>query len=441
MYKIASYIRKIHDLVSRCTKHYMFGFVRGHFYIDDHRVRELGNLHQSGNRQEIIDEYEKKLSLLIGSGYGVSFAAGRMAFYVLMKVLNIGDGDEVVLTGFTCSVMVNAVWRVGATPVFADIDENTFGSDAKAIENKITPRTKLIVAQHSFGIPCKIRPIVEVAKKHNIFLLEDSAITLDTSVDGIKVGNWGDAAMFSTDHSKPLNTLIGGFLYTHNQELFEKVVKYVETLPHLNVDHQKRLYNRFIFERKYYRPQKYPKATFIEYVQLAKRKFNPTQNNYTFLEADYNKKSFNDSYPYPARMPAFLAQIGLFELERWNKEKERRQDLLRKYLDIAQKFNFEKYLPKSYFDPNLDIVPLRFVFTHPEFEALLKRMSKFIDINWIWFQNPIICTPDGPESVGYRFGSCPVSEEISKKIINFPCVVEEGWEKELLQLFGKMICN
>lgn len=83
-----------------------------------------------------MSEYEQRFSALVGSGYGISFAAGRMAFYMIMKALGIGEGDEVILPGFTCSVMPNAVWRTGAKPVFADIDEDTFGSDVEGLKKK-----------------------------------------------------------------------------------------------------------------------------------------------------------------------------------------------------------------------------------------------------------------------------------------------------------------
>ena len=204
----------IRNLFKNLTLPYKFGFVTGHSYLTAGQISKIRKTLSSNNSLDVVSSYEHQMTSLIGSGFGISFAAGRMAFYSLLKALNIGIGDEVILPGFTCSVMPNAVWRSGAIPVFADIDKDTFGSDPVEIEKRISSRTKLIVAQHSFGIPCDIPAIVEVGKKHGIFVVEDCAIALDSAINGIKVGNWGDAAIFSTDHSKPLNTLIGGFLYT-----------------------------------------------------------------------------------------------------------------------------------------------------------------------------------------------------------------------------------
>jgi dTDP-4-amino-4,6-dideoxygalactose transaminase len=336
--------------------------------------------------------------------------------------------------------MVNAIWRTGATPVFADIDVNTFGSDAEAIKKKLTSRTKLIVAQHSFGIPCNIREIVELGKEHNIFVVEDCAITLDSAIEGIKVGNWGDAAIFSTDHSKPINTLIGGFLYTTNKQLYEKVKDYSETLPHLDKAHQERLYNQFLFEHKYYTPRRYPKAVLMNYIHLVKKMLGHTKHFYTFLEADYTTQpSSITSYPYPAKMPSFLAQLGLFELDRWPQEREKRKNLLKGYLNIANQTYFKQYLPKVYTYPGLDIVPHRFVFTHPNSEYLMKKMNRFIDVNWTWFRQPIICCPDGPESLGYKFGSCTIAERVGQSIVNWPCVVPERWHSKILNIFKEVM--
>ena len=112
-----------------------FGFVYGHNYLSDVKVNELINVMQT-NKGEQITKFETKISDNIGDlGKAVSFSAGRMGFFALMQIQGIGKGDEVILQGHTCSVMPNAVWRTGATPVFADIDPNTYNLDPTSIEN------------------------------------------------------------------------------------------------------------------------------------------------------------------------------------------------------------------------------------------------------------------------------------------------------------------
>jgi dTDP-4-amino-4,6-dideoxygalactose transaminase len=427
---------KIIKLSRALTLHYQFGFVQCHSYLGDKQLDQIRLLLESKDddkKRRVLLEYEKRFARLVGSGFASSFASGRMAFYALMKTLGIGEGDEVILTAFTCSVMPNAVMRLGACPVYADIDRNTFGSGASAIQKVITGKTKLIVAQHSFGIPCDIDEIVNLAKERGIFVLEDCAIALDSSLEGVKVGNWGDAAIFSTDHSKPLNTIIGGMLYTRSPELQEKVEHLARMSPPLSDEHQQDLWRQMLFERKHYIPTRYPRAKIYSYVRKLWTRIVGTRST-VFLEDDYTPPSASkERYPYPAAMPPFLAMLGIFELERWSEQKARRKKLLSGFMDKLGQSSYSAYLPAVYNDPARNIVPLRFVFSCRGSGNLLRRMSRYIDVDWIWFRQPIICAVEGLESLQYVSTSCPVSEEIGLEIVNWPSNVIEGSEHELLR--------
>jgi perosamine synthetase len=405
-----------------------FGFVYGHNYLSDVKVNELINVMQT-NKGEQITKFETKISDNIGDlGKAVSFSAGRMGFFALMQIQGIGKGDEVILQGHTCSVMPNAVWRTGATPVFADIDPNTFGSSAIEIDKVLTKKTKMIVAQHSFGIPCDIEPIVALAKSKGIFLLEDCAISMGSKINRIQIGNFGDAALFSIDHSKPLNAFIGGLIYTRNNELYEKLKEVQISAYDLPVERQEAIWEKFLFERKYYNPANYGKSFLIGKLnRLLLRERD------SYLTDDYGKEP-SSTYPYPAKLPTFLAQLGLYELERWGSEREKRQDLLVAFLELSTSVGLTEFLPAPYFDKNLEIVPLRFVYTHPDAYTIRKKMSNFMDINWFWFDSPIVACRN-PQDLGYEYGSCPVSENVGKEIINWPCVFNESDNNKMLKYF------
>jgi perosamine synthetase len=414
------------------------GFVQGHYYLTGDQISQAARALDAGD-VELIREYERQMAALIGPGYGVSFAAGRMAFYALLKAWEIRPGDEVILPGFTCSVMPNAVWRAGATPVFADIDPETFGSCAHEINKKITRRTRVIVAQHSFGIPCDIEAIVELGRHLGLPVVEDCAISLDSSFRGVTVGNWGDAAIFSTDHSKPLNTIIGGLCYTKDSQLHEKIARMGENLPQLSRDHQDRLWKQFQFERRCAKPDAFRQRKLYNHLQTLLMRSKLRGDAAVFLDGDYNRPKVSpERYPYPAQMPPFLAQLGLFELARWETEKLRRKDLLGDYLQLAREARLGRYLPLAYQDPERDIVPLRFVFSHPGRADLDRRMEHLIDISWTWFLEPVICCDAGPESLGYDYGSCPIAESRGDQIVNWPCVVPEEWHSRLLSFFKEV---
>lgn len=428
-------ISKLTKLFRTVVLPYQFGFVEGHSYLGAKQLDQIRGLLESRDDNEklrVLLEFEDKFAKLVGLGFASSFASGRMAFYVLMEALGIGEGDEVILTAFTCSVMPNAVMKRGARPVYADIDRDTFGSSAIAIQKVITARTKLIVAQHSFGIPCDIEPIIRLAKECGIYVIEDCAIALDSSLTGIKVGNWGDAAIFSTDHSKPLNTVIGGMLYTQNPEIHERVKRLANMASSLSEEHQQSLFRQMLFERKHYAPTRYPRAKIYNYIRKMWARIRGAKRT-VFLEDNYTSPSLSkEKYPYPAAMPAFLALLGIFELERWNERKANRKNLLSCLISKFEQSSYSAYLPSVYSDPERDIVPLRFVFSCAGSGVLLQRLNKYVDVDWIWFRQPVICAFDGLESLQYRGNSCLISEEICSGIVNLPCDIAKGWERKLL---------
>ena len=333
----------------KILKNSYFGFINGHKHLSESQIIEIEQ--KIGNSDiKVQVNFENRFSKFFGEGLTVSFAAGRMGFFALMQTLGIGKGDEVILQGHTCSVMPNAVWRTGATPIYVDIDSNTFGSSAIEIDKVISPQTKMIVAQHSFGIPCDIEPIVELAKSKGIFLLEDCAISMGSKINGIQIGNFGYAALFSIDHSKPLNAFIGGLIYTRNTELYEKLKEIQSSADDLPVERQGAIWEKFLFERKYYNPANYGKSFLI-----GKLNRLLLRERGSYLTDDYGKEP-SSTYPYPAKLPTFLAQLGLYELERWGSEKKKRQDLIVAFLESSASVGLTEFLPPPYFDQDLSLL-------------------------------------------------------------------------------------
>ena len=146
-----------------------------------------------------LTEFESEFAKGVGGGECVSFGAGRMAFYAVLKALGINQDDEVILTGFTCSVMANAVLRLGAKVKYCDVDRDTLGMSPQALIDTISDKTKVVVAQHSFGIPCKIDEICSICKEKGVYLVEDCALSYMSKYKGKYVGDYGDAAIFSTE--------------------------------------------------------------------------------------------------------------------------------------------------------------------------------------------------------------------------------------------------
>src|SRR5262249_40053567 len=146
------------------------------------------------------------------------------ALHLALRALRIGPGDEVITTPFTFVATTEAIGMVGATPVFVDIDADTFNLDPARLERAITPRTKAIMPVHVYGQPCDMDPILEIARAHRLSIVEDCAQAIGATYKGRKVGSFGDAGCLSFFPSKNLGCFgDGGMVVTSNPEVAERV--------------------------------------------------------------------------------------------------------------------------------------------------------------------------------------------------------------------------
>jgi perosamine synthetase len=170
-----------------------------------------------------IEEFERVVANYVGVKYGVSFNSGTSALHAALLAYEIKQGDEVIVPSFTFIATANAPLFVGAKPVFADIEDSTFGLDPNDVERKITRRTKAIMPIHYGGLPCRIKELRKIAQEYNLLLIEDAAESLGASVDGRKVGSFGNAAMFSFCGNKVITTGEGGIIVTNSSEIYERL--------------------------------------------------------------------------------------------------------------------------------------------------------------------------------------------------------------------------
>ena len=372
------------------------GFVQGHAYLGTNVVSQVKEF-VGVDSLAIVLEFEASFADLVGD-FG---------------------GREVILLRARCAVEPNVVLRMGAGMVFSDIGPQTFGSSAHAIPKCITARTKMILAQHSLVIPYDNVPILELARNAKIFFLEDCALAPVSTVGGAPVGNFGGTALFSTDHGKPLNTLIGGLRYTRKLSLLSLLRQSRAALAVLPPLKRRGLWRRFLLERYYCATPRYARIGLVDLFGAVMTKLFRWQE--PFLSDDFSANPGN-AYPYPAKLPAFLAFLGLLEVKRWPEIASNRRIFFRKFMLAAEDSPFATHLPLSYRDKNMDIVPLRFAWAQPDAEGLRKSMAEFVHVAWTWFMRPIIATNQPLDSFGYQAGSCPISESIGPSLVNLPCI-------------------
>lgn len=171
-----------------------------------------------------IAEFEKMVADYVGAKYAVAISNGTSALHAACHAAGIGPGDEVITTPLTFAASANCVLYCGGTPVFADVDERTYNIDPEDIRRKITKKTKAIIAVHLAGQPCEMDEIHEIAKEHNLLVIEDGAHALGSEYKGKKVGTLSDMTTFSFHPVKPITTGEGGMIVTDNEEFYQKMI-------------------------------------------------------------------------------------------------------------------------------------------------------------------------------------------------------------------------
>jgi len=169
-----------------------------------------------------VSQFEERLSAIIGRKYGIAVANGSGALDIAVQALMLGIGDEVIMPSFTIISCASAVVRAGATPVLVDADPITWNMDVSQIASKITSRTKAIMVVHIYGLPVEMEPVLELAREHNLKIIEDAAEVLGQICNGKPCGSFGDISTFSFYPNKHVTTGEGGMVVCDDPDLAER---------------------------------------------------------------------------------------------------------------------------------------------------------------------------------------------------------------------------
>jgi perosamine synthetase len=171
-----------------------------------------------------IGQFEEAIAAYLGIPRCVTFNSGTSALHAALIAYGIGSGDEVIVPSFTFIATANAPRFVGARPVFADIEQQTYGLDPGDVLERITPRTRAIIPVHYGGCPCAIRELAEIAEDHRLILMEDAAEAFGAAVDGKNAGTFGDAGVLSFCQNKIITTGEGGAIVTESKEIADRLL-------------------------------------------------------------------------------------------------------------------------------------------------------------------------------------------------------------------------
>jgi perosamine synthetase len=354
--------------------------------------------------------FETAFAQWLNLPYAFSFWKGRVAFYAALNVLGIGPGDEVILPGYTCVMNVNPIKYLGAKPVYVDIEPNTFNINPDLIESKITPRTRILLAQHTYGYPCDMDRIMAIAKKYNLTVIEDCCLCLGSTYKGQKMGTFGTAAYFSFQWNKPFTTGLGGMLVTSNkeisagiQELCDKQMCRPSTKEILLLSAELSVYRMFI----------YPRTTAM------------AQQLFRFLTKKGVVVGSSSSAEFePVMAPDFFKQISAFQaycgLRQAHKIEQNiahRKNMAVVYDQLlAQKGFPSRDYDKSLMNPVLVRYPVRI---KGKSKAIETAAPAGVELG-SWFECPLHPVETPLEKYDYIPGMCPVAEKASEETVNLP---------------------
>jgi dTDP-4-amino-4,6-dideoxygalactose transaminase len=337
-----------------------------------------------------------------------AFWKGRVALHAILESLGVGPGDEVIMPGFTCVVVPNAVLYRGAIPVYVDIEGSSFTMDVRDIERKITNRTKVIIVQHTYGIPAEMDGIMALVSKAKIAVIEDCAHALGSTYKDRIVGSIGDAAFFSSQWSKPYTTGMGGMAVTADRNISRKLASVQAQYSRPGLKEVSLLRLQMTIYHKFFTPRLYWSAM---------RTLQVLSKTGLFI-ASSSKEELVGAKPvgYEKRMSEFQALRGLRELSHLKENLASREQLTGLYSQLLRDAGFDPLtIPRGG-----KAVLLRYpllVKNKPAVLAQARRRS--IEIG-SWFDSVIHPAGTPLKDMGYLPGQCPVAERVVRHIVNLP---------------------
>ncbi|HCS78524.1 TPA: hypothetical protein DIV55_02150 [Patescibacteria group bacterium] len=335
--------------------------------------------------------------------HAYSFNAGRSALLAILHSFGLHEGDEVLLQAFTCVAVPNSVRWAGLVPKFVDIDR-TLNLDIRDAEKKISPKTKVMIVQHTFGIPAEMDLITDFCKKHGLYLVEDCAHSLGATYKGKAVGTFGTAAFFSFGRDKIISSVFGGVAITVDPIFGARMKDYRRRLPHPG----------FIWTlRQLAHPLAFAVILPLYSSGIGKLLLWILQKLHLLSFPVYpEEKKGRQPHDFPKQLPVALARLALAQLVRVDSFNERRCEHAESYRKRLQNVELMPVLSGAIY--------LRFPLISLKAEELQFRAKKEGMLFGNWYHHVIDPTGTDLTQIGYEWGSCPASEQTARTIINLP---------------------
>jgi dTDP-4-amino-4,6-dideoxygalactose transaminase len=363
------------------------------------------------NEDVAITKYHRAFADYFGTSWAFSFWKGRVALYAILKVLGIKEGDEVVLPGYTCVVDVNPVKYLGARPVYVDIEPDTYNMDVNLLEQNITANTKVIIAQHTYGYPCDLDTIMDIAGRNGISVVEDCCLALGSKYKGKAVGTFGKAAYSSFQWNKLYTTGLGGMVLTNDLRLAEKIQSLCE--KELCRPSKKEIL-MLVAQLAVYRAIVYPRTT-----ALAQTLFRYlTKKGIVVGSSKFDEYAAAPIEPdFFKAMSGIQARCGLRQLKKIEENTAHRKKMARIYDKMLEERDWPtRQYDASIIEPVMVRYPVRIV---EKEKALAEAANAGVELG-SWFDSPLHQIRTSLRAYDYEPGSCPKAEKAAREVVNLP---------------------
>jgi len=397
-------------------------------------INAEGTLKSTLNYAEQLEENFKQY---LGVKYAFAFNSGRSALMAILSVLEISKDEEILIQAFTCNAVPNPIIWQGARPVYVDIDE-TLNIDPDDLEKKITPKSRAIILQHTFGVLAQIEKILTLAECYNLKIIEDCAHSLGAEYGfrakrenhpalsppseragsstfqpryaSGKAGTFGDVAFFSFGRDKVISCVYGGMVATNNPDLAKRLKEFQEKCGSpSNFWTLQQLLHPIIFAVAL---PTYYFFNFGKFLIWFCQKIKLLSKAVTKKE----KKGENPDY-FPQKMSNALAILALNQLKKLNKFNEHRRKIAEFYENnLRENFSVvSRPVSRSF------AVSWKYPIFMANPKEIRKRAKKeHIILDDGWWGSPVVPPDTDLEKMKYKRGDCPKAEKIAKTILNLP---------------------
>jgi dTDP-4-amino-4,6-dideoxygalactose transaminase len=375
---------------------------------------------KSGPRSEL----EKTFSGYLSIPHTFAFESGRTSLFTLLSTLSLSASDEVLLQAYTCVAVPDPVLWAGCKPVYVDCLDD-FTMDPKDLEKKITPKSKVLIIQHTFGQPAHIDELIAIAQARGLYVIEDCAHALGAEYKGKKVGTFGDASFFSFGRDKVISSVFGGMLAVKDAGIADRVRQKYEVYPEASVWWIKRQLNHpiiFHVGKKLY-----------DVAGLGKL-FLKVSGMLGFFSRAVEPVEREGGVPSFAfhKMPGVLAELALHQFAKLNRFNAHRREIATIYQKELAGFvrsvgqNSAIQLPKLAAS-GIGIF-LRYTILVPSPQEVAHALKKEGIMLGDWYTEGIAPDHVNYKKIGYDAAACPNAESLAKRSLNLPTGIQTSKE-------------